>query len=41
MCKSRFNSQGVMLDAFFPLNTLKAGETPPPFMAIAILNFHF
>ena len=43
MCKIRFGSQGVILDGFkhfFLQNTLMARETPP-FMANAILSFHF
>ena len=46
MCKARFDSQGIILNDFLQKKnilekTLTACETPPPFMANAILNFHF
>ena len=44
MYKTRFDSQRMILNVFFKIifqNTLMARETPPPFMANAILNFHF
>ena len=44
MCKTRFGSQGVILDGFkhfFFKNGNDTRDQPPPFMANVILNFHF
>ena len=48
MCKTCFDSQGMVLNVFFFLQknfvekkTLITHETLPPFMANAIKNFHF
>ena len=44
MCKTRFGSQGVMLNGFKPYNeekNFKERETPPPFMKNSIENFLF
>ena len=47
-CKTRFHSQGMILNGFYKnhfskqvCGTRDPLETPPPFMANAILNFHF
>ena len=48
MCKTRFDSQGMILNGFKQKSFFKIGmwhsrppRDPPPFMANAILNFHF
>ena len=45
MCKTRFDSQGMILNAFLKNHSSKyvknTRDLPAPFMANAILNFHF